>query len=143
LYEIVTGNIDKWILIEGHTYLIPKYKNKNNITYDWEYDSYNNILKYTGTGCDKNKKIRMEVISIEAEIDKNKYNLDSFLEKIEIYGPSPSKVNLNVLFLCWSIFTNNAFNINNEIVLNYITIMGDENRIRLFDRNCVSNQLDN
>jgi hypothetical protein len=115
----------------------------NNIEYEWMYNTHTNELKLSSISTDINSykiswlssKIRTYIQNDNKEIIYKDYDIDSFIENLQIKTNSNNPPSMYLLFMCWCIYTKQWFRLSNNIEFHIITNMGDDEIINISTNN--------
>ncbi len=131
LYDTVTGLNGKWAFISSYYTPIPitsidKHYSPNIA---WVYNESDNSLTYNSVG---NKLIKIpwlstKIVSINKHsLAKREYNLDSFIENLQISTIPISAPSLYLIIMAWSINSRVWFTDEESLYLHIIDEMGDD-----------------
>ncbi len=144
LYDTVTGLNGKWAFVSSYYTPIPitsidKHYSPN-IT--WFYNESDNSLTYNSVG---NKLIKIpwlstKIVSINKHSSvKREYNLDSFIESLQINTIPISAPSLYLIIMTWSINSRVWFTDEESLCLHIIDEMGEDQIFRINDHHIVTN----
>lgn len=147
ILDFYYGNNNIWMFINKHLTPISlnNIRNNSNIDIDWIYDTHTNELKINRNNDILKSNIdtykmswlssKIRIISNNNTETHNDYEIDSFIENIQIKTNTDNPPTLSLLFMCWCIYTKYWFSLTNNIEFHIITNMGDEEVINLTKHN--------
>lgn len=143
IFDFYYGYNDIWVFMND--YLTPVSLNNihNNIEYEWMYNTHTNELKLSSISTDINSykiswlssKIRTYIPNDNKELIYKDYDIDSFIENLQIKTNSNNPPSMYLLFMCWCIYTKQWFRLSNNIEFHIITNMGDDEVIDISKNN--------
>ena len=139
--DYLYGHHDTWAFIYGHTLPQSISNIYNGVHVNWVYDNNNNRLEYI-----TNDKLidvcRISWLSAKIHItdsdnpeDIRTYEIDDFIEKLEVRTVKEVIPTLYIIFLCWCVYTKHWFDHSSIVKFDIIDDMGEERVLTFKEHN--------
>jgi hypothetical protein len=133
LKDYFYGHNDIWLFINGHSNPLSLNNLNNNINVNWMYDNHTNTFSLVQNTLDKINEYKFSWLSakitVKSFFDSSncyEYTIDDFIEKIIIKTSEKEIPSLNMIFMCWCVFSKHWFNMFDLVKFHVIDEMGEE-----------------
>lgn len=145
IIDFYYGYHNVWMFINNNLTPISLSNINNHIEPDWSYDTDMNELKLITNKTNNNdiksykiswlsSKIRIYNVN-NTDTTYKDYEIDNFIENLQIKTNTNNPPTMSLLFMCWSIYTKQWFKMSTKIEFHIITNMGDDEVINLDKHN--------
>lgn len=137
IYHYITdyyyGYNNIWVFISDNRIPIPLNNVRNTFGTCWLFDNYENKLIYSN----ETNKCKLSWLSAKVQTESKEYEMDSFIENFYIYTTEDNPPTLDLIFMCWCIYTKQWF--QSDITICIFDDTGNENMIHLNDTLIIKN----